>query len=161
MFGMGMPELLLILLVALVVVGPKKLPDLAKSLGKGLRQFRKATDDIKGEFADNDTLKDVMDIKKSFRDTVDSLNPKGILDVEPLVEPKKPEVDYSGRKELFDEIDQEQQALAQSDEAQEHLSAEADTDTDTAAEEPGSSPKPAQADSPETDQTASDAKQDA
>ncbi|RLB71606.1 MAG: twin-arginine translocase subunit TatB, partial [Deltaproteobacteria bacterium] len=47
MFGIGFPELLMILVVALLVIGPKKLPDLARSLGKGLAEFRKATDDLK------------------------------------------------------------------------------------------------------------------
>lgn len=47
MFGIGMPELLLILAVALIVIGPKKLPDIARALGKGLAEFRRATDDLK------------------------------------------------------------------------------------------------------------------
>ena len=47
MFGIGLPELLLILVVALVVIGPKKLPELAKSLGRGLAEFRRATEDLK------------------------------------------------------------------------------------------------------------------
>lgn len=47
MFGIGMPELLLILAVALIVIGPKKLPDIARALGRGLAEFRKATDDLK------------------------------------------------------------------------------------------------------------------
>ena len=47
MFGIGLPELLMILVVALLVIGPKKLPDLAKTLGKGLAEFRKATEDLK------------------------------------------------------------------------------------------------------------------
>lgn len=47
MFGIGMPELLLILGIALIVIGPKKLPDIAKALGKGLAEFRRATDELK------------------------------------------------------------------------------------------------------------------
>ena len=45
-----MPELLLILGLALIVLGPKKLPELAKTLGKGLAEFRRATDELKDEF---------------------------------------------------------------------------------------------------------------
>jgi TatA/E family protein of Tat protein translocase len=50
MFGIGMTELIVILVIALLVIGPKKLPDVARSLGKGLREFRKATTDLKEEF---------------------------------------------------------------------------------------------------------------
>ena len=45
-----MPELLLILGLALIVLGPKKLPELAKALGKGMAEFRRATDELKEEF---------------------------------------------------------------------------------------------------------------
>lgn len=47
MFGLGMTELLVILMVALIFIGPKKLPDLAKSLGKAMNEFKKATTEIK------------------------------------------------------------------------------------------------------------------
>jgi TatA/E family protein of Tat protein translocase len=47
MFGIGIPELIVILIVALLLIGPKKLPSFARSLGRGLAEFRKATDEIK------------------------------------------------------------------------------------------------------------------
>ena len=47
MFGLGFWEISVILIIALVVLGPKKLPELAKSLGKGIREFRNATEDFK------------------------------------------------------------------------------------------------------------------
>lgn len=43
MFGLGMPELILILIIALVVFGPSKLPEMGASVGKALREFRNAT----------------------------------------------------------------------------------------------------------------------
>ncbi|MDF1554901.1 MAG: twin-arginine translocase TatA/TatE family subunit [Deferrisomatales bacterium] len=43
---MGMTEILLVLALALIVIGPKKLPGLARSLGRGLAEFRRATDDL-------------------------------------------------------------------------------------------------------------------
>src|SRR5256885_11629780 len=48
--GLSMTEVIIILALALLLLGPDQLPSLAKSLGKGLRELRKATDDIKGQF---------------------------------------------------------------------------------------------------------------
>ena len=53
MFGsIGMPELILIFVVALLVFGPKKLPELGKSLGRGLAEFKKASEDLKKTIED-------------------------------------------------------------------------------------------------------------
>ena len=52
MFGIGFPELILIMAVALIVVGPEKLPELAKALGKGIVELKKAASSLKESFED-------------------------------------------------------------------------------------------------------------
>jgi Tat protein translocase TatB subunit len=64
MFGIGFPELLLIMAIALIVVGPSKLPDLARALGRGYAEFRKATTELKETFDQDET---VREIKQEFR----------------------------------------------------------------------------------------------
>jgi TatA/E family protein of Tat protein translocase len=70
MFGIGMPELLLILAIALIVIGPKKLPDLAKSLGRTLREFKKATNEFKETIQIDE---DLTDVKNAFDDLGDDI----------------------------------------------------------------------------------------
>ncbi|HET8723661.1 MAG TPA: Sec-independent protein translocase protein TatB [Anaeromyxobacteraceae bacterium] len=50
MFGLGFGEIVVILVLALVLLGPQKLPEVAKQLGKGFRDFKKASDDLKNQF---------------------------------------------------------------------------------------------------------------
>ena len=50
MFNIGPEELILILVVALIVFGPKRLPEIGRTVGKAMREFRKATQDIREEF---------------------------------------------------------------------------------------------------------------
>src|SRR4030042_4855437 len=50
MFNIGLPELLIIMAIALIVFGPNKLPELARAVGRAMREFRKATEEVKESF---------------------------------------------------------------------------------------------------------------
>lgn len=68
----GGPEIIIILIVVVLLFGGKKIPELAKGIGKGIREFRKAADD-------SDIAKDIKDVATEFNDIksdVDKLNPK-------------------------------------------------------------------------------------
>jgi Tat protein translocase TatB subunit len=77
MFGIGMPELLIILAVALIVLGPKRLPELARSIGKGLAEFKRSTEDLKENLNLGEDLKDVQKDLKDLTDPYHYLEPGG------------------------------------------------------------------------------------
>jgi TatA/E family protein of Tat protein translocase len=79
MFGIGMPEMILILAIALIVIGPKKLPDLAKSLGRAFGEFKKATSELKETFDVNQNLNQV---KKSLDEINDDVKDALVFDRE-------------------------------------------------------------------------------
>ena len=58
MFGIGMPELIVIFIVALLVFGPKALPDLGRALGRGLREFKRASEELKEGLSTDFRLED-------------------------------------------------------------------------------------------------------
>lgn len=64
MFGIGFSELLVIFAVALIVFGPRKLPDVARALGRGYAEFKKAMDDLKSTIDQDDT---VRGLREEFR----------------------------------------------------------------------------------------------
>lgn len=68
-------EIFVILLVVLLLFGANTIPEIARGLGKGMREFRKAADDIKREMNEhsNDFKKDFKDIKDEIKNTKDSL----------------------------------------------------------------------------------------
>ena len=86
MFGMGMPEILLILAIALIVLGPKKLPEIAKSLGRGIAEFKKATRDFKQSVeVDNDfkeAKETLQDMKKDVEESVRGSMAQGAASVD-------------------------------------------------------------------------------
>jgi sec-independent protein translocase protein TatA len=68
-FGLGTTELVMVLAVVLILFGPKKLPELAKGLGKGLREFRKASDEV-GQAIQEASIEEIEAPKGSVTPTV-------------------------------------------------------------------------------------------
>jgi TatA/E family protein of Tat protein translocase len=66
MFGIGMPELILILALALIVIGPKKLPDVARALGRAMGEFKKATRELKESMEVEEDLRELKNVKSAF-----------------------------------------------------------------------------------------------
>lgn len=80
MFGIGLPEMLLIMALALIVVGPDKLPDLARSLAKGLMELKKTAESLKGSFSDKDNP--LNEIRPELEEAAKSLT-SDLLDPSP------------------------------------------------------------------------------
>jgi sec-independent protein translocase protein TatB len=74
MFGLSFSELIIIAVLALILLGPDKLPDAAKTIAKGLKEFKKATDDLKGQ------VEQELKFDELFRDDATKIaNPKPAL----------------------------------------------------------------------------------
>jgi TatA/E family protein of Tat protein translocase len=74
MFGsIGPAELILIFVIALLVFGPKKLPEIGRSVGKALREFKKTSEEIKGRIEEEIEASELKDIRKDIQSGVDDL----------------------------------------------------------------------------------------
>jgi|WetSurMetagenome_2_1015567.scaffolds.fasta_scaffold648115_1 Tat protein translocase TatB subunit len=99
MFGIGITELIIIAIVALLVVGPKRLPDLAKSMGKGLSEFKRAADDV------TDGIKESLqtdDVKAHTTDMKETLT-HSQQTTEPPLPPSDPAADTSKKADPYAE----------------------------------------------------------
>ena len=68
MFGsIGPAELILIFVIALLVFGPKKLPEIGRSVGKALREFKKTSEEIKGRIEEEIEASEIKDIRKDIQ----------------------------------------------------------------------------------------------
>ncbi|MBP1594757.1 MAG: tatAd 2 [Acidobacteria bacterium] len=75
MGNLGMPEIIVIFVLALIVFGPRKLPELGKSLGRGLAEFRKASNDLKQTWEEEVRLeKEKEMVKDILKDSPDENN---------------------------------------------------------------------------------------
>lgn len=70
MFGIGLHELIVIFVIALLVFGPKRLPEVAKALGRGIREFKRASQEIKESIELESTAESLKrDIEASLENT--------------------------------------------------------------------------------------------
>ena len=78
MFGsIGPAELILIFIVALLVFGPKKLPEIGKSVGKAIREFKRTSEEIKGRIEDEIQASEIKDAARDLRDQVTGIGERG------------------------------------------------------------------------------------
>jgi len=143
MFGMGMPEILLILALALIVIGPKKLPDLAKALGRALGEFKRATSELKASMDIDPELKNV----KSAFDELNADIKDTIYATTASAEDSNSQSDTSGtggtrtrpESKKMENQDEYDQALEKVKQAFDHMNADPDhtADKDTATKNNG------------------------
>jgi TatA/E family protein of Tat protein translocase len=88
MFSLGFPELLLIFAVALIVFGPRKLPEIGRSIGKALGEFRRATEDLKSTIEREVKVEELRQIGPSVMAPLDSVSRAEPL--APLPPPENP-----------------------------------------------------------------------
>jgi sec-independent protein translocase protein TatA len=73
MFGsIGMPELIIILVIALIIFGPRKLPELGRSLGRSIGEFKKASNELRNTLEEEIRIEEQRDQRAAIRAEQDS-----------------------------------------------------------------------------------------
>ena len=142
MFGIGLPEMILILALALIVVGPDKLPELARSVAKGVLELKKTVSTLKENLADENPFESVKpeleeaakSLKEKLADPVAS-EWKGILPDDGVNPVSGDEHNTIIESELLSEKDQE--SLEEMDIAQENVSPDTAVSIESQAAESG------------------------
>jgi len=138
MFGIGLPELILIMAVALIVVGPDKLPELAKSLGKGIVELKKAASTLKESLHDEDEETpawDQQDIDKhpnKLLEAYKDLPENALADKFETVTPEGPETDSepaAATEEISQTTTEEAESVAAPEEISQITPAESETES--------------------------------
>ncbi|MGB9836744.1 MAG: TatA/E family twin arginine-targeting protein translocase [Candidatus Saccharicenans sp.] len=78
MFGsIGLPELIVIFIIALLVFGPKKLPEVGKSVGKAIREFKKASDELRSKVEEEinaaDLKNEIVEVQKEVKEDLNGI----------------------------------------------------------------------------------------
>jgi TatA/E family protein of Tat protein translocase len=90
MFGsIGMPELVVIFFLALIIFGPRKLPELGKSLGRSLNEFRRASNELKNSLEDEIRVEEA---KTRTPEPVETPKPRPVEESQPRATPSGPTV---------------------------------------------------------------------
>jgi sec-independent protein translocase protein TatB len=135
MFGIGMPEMLMILAVALIVFGPKRLPELAKSLGRALGEFRRATTDLKQSIETDTGLDEVRtslnEVKKDVQSQVDPADGAPSVSAAPDADRPPAEEPLDKVKAAFDRMNADENAPPPSDptDSESHQAPDPDPDS--------------------------------
>ena len=138
MFGIGLPELILIMAVALIVVGPDKLPELAKSLGKGIVELKKAASTLKESLHDEDEETpawDQQDIDKhpnKLLEAYKDLPENALADKFETVTPEGPEPDSepaAATEEISQTTTEEAESVTAPEEISQTTPAESETES--------------------------------
>lgn len=97
-FGIGLPEMALIMMVALLVFGPKKLPEIGRSLGKAIKGFQDASKEFEDEFK-KEAAKIEKSVKEPIKATLETPEPKALKPESDDTQTARPEAANAGAEE--------------------------------------------------------------